>query len=73
MAAFRNTFKRKNLDWVFGNEVHGEELKLGDSAEMKTGGPGACPGKIFHYHALQIVRKRPILGQFAMKEARDHD
>ena len=27
------------------------------------------PGKIFHDHALQIVGKRPIFGEFAMKEA----
>ena len=30
----------KNLDRVIGNEVHREELKLGESAGRKTGGPG---------------------------------
>ena len=48
-------------------------MKLGDSAGRKTGGPGLATGKIFHEHALQIVGKRPIVGQFAMKEAKDRD
>ena len=73
MAEFRNTFKQKNLDWVIGNEIHREELKLGDSAGRKTVVRGLAPGKIYDDHALQIVGKRPILGQFAMKEAKDHD
>ena len=41
--------------------------------EGKLGVWGLAPGKIFHDHALQIVGKRPILGQFTMKEAKDHD
>ena len=73
MPDFRNTFKPKNLHRVVGNKIHREELKLGDSTGRKTGGPGASPGKIFQDHALQIVGKRPIFGEFAMKEAKDHD
>ena len=41
-----NTFKPKNLDRVVRNEIHGEELKLGESAK-ETGGPGACPREKF--------------------------
>ena len=37
----------KNLDRVVGNEIHREELKLGESVGRKTGGPGACPRENF--------------------------
>ena len=41
--------------------------------EGKLGVWGLAPGKIFHDHTLQIVGKRPIFREFAMKEAKDHD
>ena len=72
MPEFRNTFKQKNPDRVVGNEIHREEWILCKSAGRKAGvgGGGTCPREIFHDHDLQIVGKRPILGEFAMKEAK---
>ena len=34
------------------NSYWREGLKQGASEARKDGGPGACPGKIFHDHAL---------------------
>ena len=70
MPEFRNTFEQKNLDRVVGNEIHRAEWKLGKSAGRKAGVGGTCPREIFHDHDLQIVGKRPIFGEFAMKEAK---
>ena len=38
----------------------------------KLGVRGLAPGKIFQDHALQIVGKRPIFGEFAMKDRGAH-
>ena len=42
MPELSNTFKPKNLDRVVANEIHREELKHGESAGRKAGGPWAC-------------------------------
>ena len=64
-----------NQDRIIDKEIHrrGEGVYLGASAGRKTGSQGAYPGKIFHDHTLQIVGKRPIFGEFAIKQAQDHD
>ena len=70
MPEFRNTFEQKNLARVVGNEIHRAEWKLGKSTGRKAGVGGTCPPEIFHEHDPQIVGKRPIFGEFAMKEAK---